>query len=64
MWIKIYDTVRTSNPNSDHGYTEANQPNVLKPVGFIGNKSGSAKMHEAVSTHLQKLMALVSINPR
>jgi hypothetical protein len=48
MWIKIYDTVRTSNPNSGGGYIEVKLPTGLKPIGFIGNKSGSAKMHEAV----------------
>jgi len=48
MWIKIYDTVQTSNPNSAGGYIEVNLPNAVKPIGFIGNKSGSAKMHEAV----------------
>ena len=48
MWIKIYDTVQTSKPNSAGGYIEANLPNAVKPIGFIGNKSRSAKMHEAV----------------
>jgi hypothetical protein len=48
MWIKIYDTVQTTNPNSCFGYNEVKLPIGLKPIGFIGNKCGSAKMHEAV----------------
>jgi hypothetical protein len=48
MWIKIYDTVRITNPNSCFGYNEVKLPTGLKPIGFIGNKCGSAKMHEAV----------------
>jgi hypothetical protein len=64
MWIKIYNTVQTSKPNSAGGYIEANLPNAVKPIGFIGNKSRSAKMHDAVSTHLQIWRrTLVSINP-
>ncbi len=48
MWIKIYDTVQTANPNSCSGYNEVKLPTGLKPIGFISNKCGSAKMHEAV----------------
>jgi hypothetical protein len=55
MLIKIYDTVRTSNPNSAGGYIEANLPNAVKPIGFIGNKSRSGRMHEAVFYTLKKM---------
>ena len=48
MWIKIYDTVQTSNPISAGRYNEVKLPTGLKSIGFIGNKNGSAKMHEAV----------------
>jgi hypothetical protein len=49
MWIKIYDTIRTSKPtNSSWGYIEVNLPSAVRPMGFMGNSSGSAIMHEAV----------------
>ena len=48
MWIKIYDTIRTSKPNSSCGYIEVNLSIAMKPMGFMGNKSASARMHEAV----------------
>jgi hypothetical protein len=38
MWIKIYDTVRTANPNSCSGYNEVKLSTGLRPIGFIGNK--------------------------
>jgi hypothetical protein len=47
--------VRTSNPNSAGGYIEANLPNAVKPIGFIGNKSRSGRMHEAVFYTLKKM---------
>jgi hypothetical protein len=40
--------MRTLKPNSAGGYIEVNLPSALKPMGFIGNKNGSARMHEAV----------------
>jgi hypothetical protein len=48
MWIKIYDTIRTSKPNSSGGYIEVNLPSAVRPMGFMGNSNGSARMHEAV----------------
>ena len=44
MWIKIYDTIR----NSSCGYIEVKLPIAVKPMGFMGNSNGSARMHEAV----------------
>jgi hypothetical protein len=40
--------LRTLKPNSAGGFIEVNLPSALKPMGFIGNKNGSARMHEAV----------------
>jgi hypothetical protein len=48
MWIKIYDTIQTSKPNSSGGYIEVNLPSAVRPMGFMGNMSASARMHEAV----------------
>ena len=64
MWIKIYDTVRTSNPNSAWGYIEVKLPSALKPIGFIGNKCGSAKMHEVVFYTFTKMEDTGEYNPR
>ena len=44
MWIKIYDTIQTSKPNSSGGYT----PSAVRLMGFMGNTSASTRMHEAV----------------
>ena len=48
MWIKIYDTIRTAKTNSSGGYIEVNLPSAVRPMGFMGNMSASARMHEAV----------------
>ena len=45
---QVYDTIRTSKPNSSGGYIEVKLPSAVRPMGFMGNTSASTRMHKAV----------------
>ncbi len=44
MWIKIC----AKKPNSASGYIDVHLPTRLKPMGFMGNSCGSARLHDVV----------------